>query len=133
MEGALDGINTNTKHELFWTHSGPFYPVALPQTQVRFVPDSIDNPRLDLRTVEQSVPDLVTLPLLCESSDKSIADSGSILLSATSPQHSLSPQIPWLLLPPAEVRKSTGVIKLQPGATFQLAKLCKVSGLLQQY
>ena len=46
--------------ELFLTHLGPFYPVALPPTQVRFVPDSIDNPRLDPRTVEQSVPDLVT-------------------------------------------------------------------------
>ena len=37
--------------------------------------------RLDPRTVEWSVPDLVTLPLLCESSDKSRADSGSLPLS----------------------------------------------------
>ena len=103
---VYDGVETQERSEidifenLVLTLTGRIYPVALPQTQVRFVPDSIDNPRLDLRTVEQSVPDLVTLPLLCESSDKSIADSGSILLSATSPQHSLSPQIPWLLLPP---------------------------------
>ena len=50
--------------KIFLTHSGPFYPVALPQTQVRFVPDNIDSPRLDPMTVEQSVPDLVMLPLL---------------------------------------------------------------------
>ena len=53
------------KNEIDLTHSGRIYPVALPQTQVRFVPDRIDNPRFDLRTVEQSVPDSVTLPLLC--------------------------------------------------------------------
>ena len=35
-------------------------------TQVRFVPDNIDGPRFDPRTVGQSVPDSVTLPLLCE-------------------------------------------------------------------
>ena len=28
-------------------NSGPFYPVALPQKQVRFVPDNIDGPRFD--------------------------------------------------------------------------------------
>ena len=39
------------------THT--LYPVALPQTQVRFVPDNIDGPRFDPRTVGQSVPDSV--------------------------------------------------------------------------
>ena len=46
-----------------------FGPVALPH--VRFVPDNIDGPGLDPWTVKQSTPDSVTLPLLCESSDKS--------------------------------------------------------------
>ena len=46
--------------------TGRIYPVALPQTQVRFVPGNIDGPRFDPRTVGQSVPDSVTLPLLCE-------------------------------------------------------------------
>ena len=54
--------------EIDLTHSGRIYPVALPQKQVRIVPDRIDNTRFDLRTVEQSVPDLLTLPLLCDSS-----------------------------------------------------------------
>ena len=36
------------------THPGPIYPVALPRTQIRFVPDNIDGPRFDPGTVEQS-------------------------------------------------------------------------------
>ena len=42
------------KLEIDLTHSGLFVlrPVALPQTQVRFVPDSIDSRRLDLWTVK---------------------------------------------------------------------------------
>ena len=41
------------------THPGPIYPVALPRTQVRFVPDNIDGPKFDARTVVPSVPDSV--------------------------------------------------------------------------
>ena len=52
--------------DAFRTHLS--YCLASYQTQVRFLTDSIDNPRFDLRTVEQSVPDLLTLPLLCDSS-----------------------------------------------------------------
>ena len=52
--------------EIVLTHSGPFYPVALPQTHFRFVPDNIVGPGLDLCTVGKSAPDSVTLPLLCE-------------------------------------------------------------------
>ena len=37
------------KNEIFLTHSGPFYPVALSKSQL--VPDNIDGPRFDLRTV----------------------------------------------------------------------------------
>ena len=60
-----------TKFDIFlvkisFDTTGCIYPVALPQTQVRFVPDNIDGPRFDPRTVGQSVPDSVTLPLLCE-------------------------------------------------------------------
>ena len=46
--------------------TGRIYPVALPQTQVRFVPINIVRLRFDPRTVGQSVPDSVKLPLLCE-------------------------------------------------------------------
>ena len=53
LPSCLHYCLVSTVYEIFFTHSGPFYPVALPQTQVRFVPDSIDNPRFDLRTVEQ--------------------------------------------------------------------------------
>ena len=83
------------KVEIDLTHSGLFVlrPVALPQTQVRFVPDSIESRRIDSWTVGQSVSELVTLPLLCESSDKSRAVSEAPPLSATSPQHSLPTQI----------------------------------------
>ena len=50
--------------EIVLTHSGPFYPVALPETHFRFVPHNIVGPGLDPWTVGQSVPD--SLPLLCE-------------------------------------------------------------------
>ena len=73
---------------------------VLLQTHVRFVPDNIGSLRLDPWTVGQSLSELVTLPLLCESSDKSRAVSEAPPLSATSPQHSLPTQIHWLLLPP---------------------------------
>ena len=44
---------TNILVEIDLTHSGLFVlrPVALPQTQVRFVPDSIDSRRLDPWTI----------------------------------------------------------------------------------
>ena len=100
-------MTTLNNLEIDLTHSGHIYPVALPQTQVRFVPDRIDNPRFDLETVDQSVPDSVTLPLLCESSDKSIADSGSIPLSAAPPQHFT---VPTNLAPiAAPLQKSTSL------------------------
>ena len=47
--------------KLIWHFPGLFVfcPVALPQKQVRFVPDSIDSPKLDPWTVGQSVSELV--------------------------------------------------------------------------
>ena len=58
--------------------------------------------RLYPRTVGWIVTDSVTVPLLCGSSDKSKADSVSLLLSFTSPLHSLPPQaspiMPWPLI-----------------------------------
>ena len=75
-------IFLSKRYEIDLTHSGLLYlrPVALPQTQVGFVPG-------------QSVSELVTLPLLCESTDLSGAVSEAPPLSATSPQHSLPTQI----------------------------------------
>ena len=69
------GLMTNTNTSLlftllllteigFDTFTGTIYPVALPQTQVRLVPENIDCPSLDYRTGGQSVPNLVTLPML---------------------------------------------------------------------
>ena len=59
----------------------------------RFVPGNIGSPRLNPWTVGQSVSESLTLPWLCESSDKSRALSEAPPLSAMSPQQSLSTQI----------------------------------------
>ena len=99
-----------TSYEIDLTHSGLLYfrPVALPQTQVRFVPDSIDSRRLDPWTVGQSVSELVTLPLLCESSDK---EELSLKLHRCQQRHlnTLCPlKFTDYCCPPEEVHRSIG-------------------------
>ena len=133
---SVFSFRTSLNIEIDLTHSGLFVlrPVALPQTQVRFVPDSIDSRRLDPWTVGQSVSELVTLPLLCESSDKSRAVSEAPPLSATSPQHSLPTQIHWLLLPPCrspQVYRSS--LCSNWGPRSNMLSYAKCLGLLQQY
>ena len=114
-----------TKYEIDLTHLGMFVYVLL-QTHVRFVPDNNGSLRLDPWTVGQSLSELVTLPLLCESSDKSRDVFEAPSLSATSPQYSLSTKIHWLLLPPCRSPQLYRTTSTPMRATFKHAKLCKL-------